>query len=81
MAHVIVTEGLHDEEFLRERCEDADDYLAFIADPANSPEATAEVTGIDPEQLRAAARLFADRRTPRSTTASASPSTPRARRW
>jgi formate dehydrogenase major subunit len=41
-----------------ERCEEADDYLAFIADPANSPEAMAEATGIDPEELRAAARLF-----------------------
>ncbi len=59
MAHVIVTEGLHDEGFVRERCEDADDYLAFIADPANSPEAMAEATGVDPDQLRAAARLFA----------------------
>ncbi len=58
MAHVIVTEGLHDEEFVRERCEDADDYLAFIADPVNSPEAVAEATGVDPEQLRAAARLY-----------------------
>ncbi|MCB8955288.1 MAG: formate dehydrogenase subunit alpha [Nocardioides sp.] len=59
MAHVIVTEGLHDEEFLRERCEDADDYLAFIADPVNSPEAVAEATGVDPEDVRAASRLYA----------------------
>jgi formate dehydrogenase major subunit len=59
MAHVIVTEGLHDEEFVRERCEDADAYLAFIADPSNSPEAMAEATGVDPEQLREAALLFA----------------------
>ncbi len=81
MAHVIVTEGLHDEEFVRERCEDADDYLAFIADPANSPEATAGATGIDPDELRAAARLYATAATARSTTASASPSTRRARRW
>ncbi|MDP2774176.1 MAG: formate dehydrogenase subunit alpha [Nocardioides sp.] len=58
MAHVIVTEGLHDEEFVRERCEDADDYLAFIADPVNSPETVADATGIEPEQLRAAARLY-----------------------
>jgi formate dehydrogenase major subunit len=58
LAHVIVTEGLHDEEFIRERCEDADEYLAFIADPAQSPEATAEITGVDPKQLRAAARLY-----------------------
>src|SRR6185312_14496573 len=26
MANAIVTEGLHDEEFLRERCEDVEDY-------------------------------------------------------
>ncbi len=59
MAHVIVTEGLHDEAFVRARCEDADDYLAFIADPANSPESTAEVTGVEPDRLREAARLYA----------------------
>ena len=59
MAHVAVTEGLYDEAFLRERCENVDDYLAFIADPTNSPEATAEITGIAAEELRAAARLYA----------------------
>ncbi|HEX4686327.1 MAG TPA: formate dehydrogenase subunit alpha [Nocardioides sp.] len=59
MAHTVVTEGLVDEDFLRERCENVDDYLAFARDPANSPEATAEVTGVDPESLRAAARLYA----------------------
>jgi formate dehydrogenase major subunit len=59
MAHTVVTEGLLDEEFLRERCENVDDYLDFVRDPGNSPEATAEVTGIDPETLRAAARLYA----------------------
>src|SRR4029078_11466601 len=42
MTHVIVTEGLHDEEFVRERLEDADEYLAFIADPAKSPQAGAQ---------------------------------------
>lgn len=59
MAHTIVTEGLHDEEFLRSRCEGVDDYLEFIARDENSPEATAEATGIDPTELRAAARLYA----------------------
>ncbi len=59
LAHVIVTEGLHDIDFIRERCDDADEYLAFIADPSNSPEAMAGATGIDPDELRAAARLFA----------------------
>ena len=37
MAHVAVTEGLYDEAFLRERCENVDDYLAFIADPSQLP--------------------------------------------
>ncbi len=59
MAHVVVAEGLHDEAFLRERCENVDGYLEFIADPVHSPEATAAITGIPADQLRAAARLFA----------------------
>ena len=59
MAHTIVTEGLHDEDFLRERCEDVEDYLGFIRQAENSPEATAEATGIRPDELRAAARLYA----------------------
>jgi formate dehydrogenase major subunit len=59
MAHTIVSEGLHDEQFLRERCEDVEDYLQFIVREENSPETTAEATGIPAEQLRAAARLFA----------------------
>ncbi|MGL5810993.1 MAG: formate dehydrogenase subunit alpha [Nocardioides sp.] len=60
MAHVIVTEGLHDPAYLAERCENVDAYLAFIADPAHSPEAVAEATGVDPASLRAAARLYAE---------------------
>ena len=59
LAHIIVTEGLHDEEFLRSRCENVDDYLAFIAREENSPESTAAATGVPPEQLREAARLYA----------------------
>ncbi len=59
MAHTIVTEGLHDEEFLRQRCENVDGYLAFIAGPENSPEATQAITGIPADQLRDAARLYA----------------------
>ena len=59
MAHVTVTEGLYDADFVRERCENIEDYLEFISDPAHSPEATEDVTGIPAEQLRAAARLYA----------------------
>jgi formate dehydrogenase major subunit len=61
MAHVIVTEGLEDSDFIAERCE-PEAYGAwrdFVADPKHSPEATAEITGLDPAQLRGAARLYA----------------------
>jgi formate dehydrogenase major subunit len=61
LAHVIVTEGLVDEAFVRERCDwsEFEDWAAFVALPKNSPEATAIATGVDPKELRAAARLFA----------------------
>ncbi len=59
MAHVIVTEGLHDQQFLAERCEDVNGFLSFIADLGHSPEATEEFTGVPAAELRAAARLFA----------------------
>jgi len=61
LAHVIVTEGLHDEAFIRERCDwdEFQDYAEFIGDPRHSPEATALLTGVNAQQLRAAARLYA----------------------
>src|SRR6266849_1107521 len=61
IAHVIVTEGLVDEAFVRERCDwsEFEDWAAFVALPKNSPEATAIMTGVDPKELRGAARLFA----------------------
>ena len=61
IAHVIVTEGLVDEAFVRERCDwsEFEDWAAFVAQPNNSPEATAILTGVDPKELRGAARLFA----------------------
>jgi formate dehydrogenase major subunit len=61
MAHVIVTEGLDDAAFIRQRCDwDAFlDYAAFVSEPRHSPEATAAYTGVDPAELRAAARLYA----------------------
>src|SRR5208282_3253983 len=61
MAHVVVTEGLVDEAFVRERCEigNFESWARFVADPRHSPEATAAATGVDPNELRAAARLYA----------------------
>ncbi|MFJ8952881.1 formate dehydrogenase subunit alpha [Streptomyces sp. NPDC102381] len=59
MAHVVVTEGLVDENFVAERCEGYEDWAAFVARPENSPEATEEISGVPAAELRAAARLYA----------------------
>jgi len=61
LAHVIITEGLVNEAFVRERCEtDAfADWAAFVAEPRNSPEATESVTGVPAALVRGAARLYA----------------------
>lgn len=61
MAHVIVTERLYDEAYIRERCEwdEFEDWAAFVAEPARSPEATEPLTGVRADELRAAARLYA----------------------
>ncbi|GAB1509434.1 formate dehydrogenase subunit alpha [Actinophytocola sp. KF-1] len=58
-AHVIVTEGLVDEDFVAERCEDFDEWASFVAREENSPEALAEITGVPAADVRAAARLYA----------------------
>src|SRR4029078_4387571 len=61
LAHVVVTEGLVEEKFVRERCEwDAfQDGAAFVAEERNSPEAVAKITGVPAATIRAAARLYA----------------------
>ncbi|MGV3721784.1 MAG: formate dehydrogenase subunit alpha, partial [Actinomycetota bacterium] len=61
LSHVIVTEGLVDETFVRERCEAAafSRWAEFIADPRHSPEATEQVTGVPAADMRGAARLYA----------------------
>jgi len=61
LAHVIVREGLTSEAFVAERCE-PDAYArwkAFVGEERNSPEALAATTGVAPDLVRAAARLYA----------------------
>jgi formate dehydrogenase major subunit len=61
LAHVVVTEGLVKEDFVKERCE-WDSFVAwrdFVAKQENSPEALAKDLGLDPQKVREAARLFA----------------------
>ncbi len=62
LAHVIVSEGLVDEDYVRDRC-DVDSFEAWremILKPENSPEAVAEVSGVPAEDLRSAARLYGE---------------------
>jgi len=61
MAHVIVTENLAREEYIRDRCE-WDSYIKwknFVSDERHSPEATEVITGVSAQQVRGAARLYA----------------------
>jgi len=61
LAHVVVTEGLVKEDFVKARCE-WDSFVLwrdFVAKPENSPEVLQEDIGVKAEDIRAAARLFA----------------------
>lgn len=61
MAHVIVTEGFVNEDFVKERCEwdSFEQWRDFVAKPENSPESLAKDLGVEAEKVREAARLFA----------------------
>ncbi|MFC2253841.1 formate dehydrogenase subunit alpha [Labrys portucalensis] len=61
LAHVIVTEGLVAEDYVRERCDwdEFQNWAAFVADPRHSPEAVEKYTGVPAELVRGAARLYA----------------------
>jgi formate dehydrogenase major subunit len=61
MAHVIVTEGLVNEAFVRERCDwDAfSDWAAFVAEPRNSPAEVEKLSGVPAQSIIEAARLYA----------------------
>ncbi len=61
MAHVIVTEGLVDELFIRERCDldEFQDWSEFVMRDEHSPESSEQYSGVPAETVRAAARLFA----------------------
>jgi formate dehydrogenase major subunit len=61
LAHVIVTEGLHDEDFVRRRCDpvEYEKWKAFVCEERNSPEAMESVTGVSAADVRGAARLYA----------------------
>jgi formate dehydrogenase major subunit len=61
LAHVIVTEGLVKEDFVRARCEvdSFEKWRAFVGEARQSPESLEAVTGVPAAAVRAAARLYA----------------------
>jgi formate dehydrogenase major subunit len=61
LAHVVVTEGLVAEAYVRERCDMAafESWARFVAQAENSPEAVAAQTAVPAAEIRAAARLYA----------------------
>jgi len=61
ISHVIVTEGLVDETFVKDFCETEafERWRKFVAAERNSPETMAPITGVPAADIRAAARLYA----------------------
>jgi formate dehydrogenase major subunit len=61
LAHVVVTEGLLDQDYIDARCDEKSfrEWREFVARPENAPEAVALVTGVPADTVRAAARLYA----------------------
>jgi formate dehydrogenase alpha subunit len=57
MMHVIIEEGLYDENFVKERTEGFEELEAAVAD--YTPERVEELSGIPAEDLKAAARIYA----------------------
>ena len=60
-AHMVVTEGLIDEDFVAARCDDESftAWREFAGRDENAPETCAPITGVDAEAIRQAARLYA----------------------
>ncbi|MEO1042041.1 MAG: formate dehydrogenase subunit alpha [Pseudomonadota bacterium] len=61
IAHVVATEGLMDDAFVKERCDLSSfkEWFNFIVSKENSPEAIAETMGVPAQDIRQAARMFA----------------------
>lgn len=64
LAHVILTEGLEDGAFIKERCDIAafEDWAEFARDAMHSPEEVGKLARIEPETIREAARAYASAR-------------------
>jgi len=64
LAHVIVTEGLVNEAFVRERCDPAEfqDWAEFVSEERHSPEAVEKFSGVPADLIRKARASLCHRR-------------------
>ncbi len=58
MMNYIISENLQDTEYIKERTENYEELVATVAD--FTPEKAAEICGIDAEDIKAAARMYAE---------------------
>jgi formate dehydrogenase major subunit len=59
IAHVVISEGLEDTNFIEKRTDEYNAWREFILEEANSPEAMESITTVNAEKIRIAARTFA----------------------
>ncbi|MFT6916394.1 MAG: formate dehydrogenase major subunit [Motiliproteus sp.] len=61
LAHVVINEGLEDQAFIEQRCENEayQQWRDFISGPEHAPEAAAALTGVPAERIRQAAQAYA----------------------
>jgi formate dehydrogenase alpha subunit len=56
LMNVIIREGLHDEEFIRSRCENFDEFRSTVE--RYTPDTVEEITGVPAEKIREAALIL-----------------------
>jgi len=57
LMNAILEEGLHDKEFIKNRCENFEEFSEVVK--KYTPEAVEEITGVPADKIREAARLYA----------------------
>jgi formate dehydrogenase major subunit len=60
LAHVVLEEGLVDEDYIQERCdtESFEAWRTLMLRPENSPEVVSGISGVPADDIRGAARLY-----------------------
>jgi len=57
LAHAVIEEGLADQDFIRDRVTEFEEFRSFVED--YTPESVADICGVEAEAIRQAARIYA----------------------